>query len=281
MAYPFVAAPDHWSRNGVPVKAIAIHHAEGGGTVSWLTRPDGNSSHYVVEYSGRVVQMVREDRAAGSINPTLVRTTNDAPFTFEGVVVRYGVIANQECLGAHWRNPNAAVIAIEVEGFAKDGPNDKQRVALRQLVDDIRDRHPGVGVLGHRDWQSYKACPGRKIPWGDYGGHGKPQAAEEPDMRPFPVTLDPKVAAIRVGAQLYNLDLSTTDAPKVSNAPAASSPFSYRTGGVRYRGVFVATAGVPHLWLVKASDCTLSPLPAPPPVTAQVLGPGLYEVVKP
>lgn len=100
-------------------------------------------------------------------------------------------------------------------------------------------------------------------------------------MRPFPVTLDPKVAAIRVGAQLYNLDLSTTDAPKVSNAPAASSPFSYRTGGVRYRGVFVATAGVPHLWLVKASDCTLSPLPAPPPVTAQVLGPGLYEVVKP
>jgi hypothetical protein len=184
-SYPFVAAPDHWPRGGVPVRAIAIHHAEGGGTVSWLTRNDGNSSHYVVERSGRVVQMVREDRAAGSINPNLVRVDDDKPFTFMGEVITYGVTANKAALGEHWRNPNAAVIAIEVEGFAADGPNSAQRVALGHLVADIRSRHD-VSVLGHRDWQSYKACPGRKIPWADYGGHGKrssaPPVPEADDM---------------------------------------------------------------------------------------------------
>jgi hypothetical protein len=178
VAYPFVAAPDNWPRGGVPVKAIVIHHAEGGGTVSWLTRDDGNSSHYVVEYTGRVVQMVLEDRAAGSINPTLVRTDDDPPFIFEGESVTYGVTANKAALGDDWHNPNAAVIAIEVEGFAKDGPNANQRTALRSLVVDIRSRHPGVAALGHRDFQSYKACPGRKVPWLDYGGHGLFQ--EEP-----------------------------------------------------------------------------------------------------
>lgn len=172
MTYPFVAAPDHWPRNGVPVLAIAIHMAEGGGTVSWLMRPDGNSSHYVVERTGRVVQMVQEDRAAGSIDPTKVRTTDDAPFTFEGEVVIYGVTANKAGLGEHWRNPNAAVIAIEVEGFARYGPNAAQRPALKALVADIRTRHPGIPALGHRDWQAYKACPGKRIPWADYGGHG-------------------------------------------------------------------------------------------------------------
>lgn len=178
-AYPFVAAPDHWPRGGVPILAIAIHMAEGGGTVSWLTRNDGNSSHYVVERSGRVVQMVREDRAAGSINPKSVRNTDDAPFTFMGEVIRYGVTANKAALGVHWQNPNAAVIAIEVEGFAADGPNAAQRQALSSLVLDIRSRHPSLPALGHRDWQSYKACPGRKIPWFDYGGHGSATPAPE------------------------------------------------------------------------------------------------------
>jgi hypothetical protein len=185
-SYPFVAAPDNWPRGGVPVLAIAIHMAEGGGTVSWLTRDDGNSSHYVVERSGRVVQMVREDRAAGSINPNLVRTDDDKPFTFLGETIRYGVTANKAALGEHWRNPNAAVIAIEVEGYAADGPNAAQREGLGVLVADIRSRHPGVAALGHRDWQSYKACPGRKIPWVDYGGHGSVQS--EPDVSALKAT---------------------------------------------------------------------------------------------
>jgi hypothetical protein len=194
-AYPFVAAPDNWPRGGVPILAIAIHMAEGGGTVSWLTRNDGNSSHYVVERIGRVVQMVREDRAAGSINPTLVRLDDDAPFTFLGETIRYGVTANKAALGEHWRNPNAAVIAIEVEGYAVDGPNPAQRTSLVALVADIRTRHPRVAVLGHRDWQSYKACPGRKIPWVDYGGHGKAGTPAEPEVSVIKATPDGTVYA--------------------------------------------------------------------------------------
>ena len=151
MAYPFVAAPDHWPRGGVPVRAIAIHHAEGGGTVSWLTRND-----------------------------------DDKPFTFMGEVIVYGVTANKAALGEYWRNPNAAVIAIEVEGFAAEGPNAAQRISLGRLVVDIRTRHD-VPALGHRDWQNYKACPGRKIPWVDYGGHGN--AGPGDDMPGLKVTL--------------------------------------------------------------------------------------------
>jgi N-acetylmuramoyl-L-alanine amidase-like protein len=170
MSYPFVAAPDNWSRGDTPVRAIVIHMAEGGGTVSWLTHDDGNSSHYVVEYSGRIVQMVREDRAAGSINPTELRRTDDPAYTFEGERVVYGYSAAKKVLGSYWSNPNAAVIAIETEGFATDGPNVKQRAALKALVADIRTRYP-VPTLGHRDFQSYKRCPGKFIPWPDYGGH--------------------------------------------------------------------------------------------------------------
>lgn len=53
VATTFVAAPDHWSRDGKAIRAIVVHMAEGGGTVAWLTRDDGNSAHYVVEGSGR------------------------------------------------------------------------------------------------------------------------------------------------------------------------------------------------------------------------------------
>lgn len=171
MAYPFVAAPDNWSRNGKPIKAIVVHMAEGGGTVSWLTRNDGNSSHYVVEYTGRIVQMVYESRAAGSINPNALRTNNDAAYSYLGESVVYGATAAKKCLGTYWSDPNAVVIAIEVEGYAATGPNAKQRAALVSLIKDIRSRRGALPVLGHRDFQNYKACPGKRIPWVDYGHH--------------------------------------------------------------------------------------------------------------
>jgi hypothetical protein len=145
--------------------------AEGGGTVSWLTRNDGNSSHYVVEYDGDVVQMVPEAMAAGSMNPKLTRSTNDAAFVYLGSACRYGISALKAVLGAYYADPNAVVIAIEVEGFAAVGPNAHQRAALARLVKDIRRRRGALGTLGHRDQQAYKACPGKKIPWVDYGGH--------------------------------------------------------------------------------------------------------------
>lgn len=157
------------------IRAIVIHMAEGGGTVPWLTRPDGNSSHYVVEYSGRLVQMVREKNWAGSINPHAVRTNNDVPYIYLNEKITYGYSANRAALGDGWDNPNYHVIAIEVEGFAKDGPNAAQSDKLMDLVADIRRRYgKPLPTLGHRDFQNYKACPGKLIRWADYGGHGNP-----------------------------------------------------------------------------------------------------------
>ncbi len=172
------------------IRAICIHMAQGGGTVSHLTHVDGNSSHYVVEYSGRVVQMVRESHWAGSINPNLIRKDEDPRFQFLQSPVTFGRATVVATIGkTPANNPNRFVIAIEVEGFARKapkegkpgfdvranpggGPNPKQRAALAALVADIRARRgKRYPCLGHRDFQNYKACPGRRIPFIDYGGH--------------------------------------------------------------------------------------------------------------
>jgi hypothetical protein len=268
VTYPFVAAANDYGPRKGPVLAFVIHMAEGGGTVGFLSRPNqrGVSVHYVIEYSGRIVQMLHETRASGSLNPNDLRTTDGPP--------PFGASVGKATLGSWWKDPNSAVLSVEIEGFASVGPSDEQKVALRHLVDDIRTRFPDIGLLGHRDFQDYKACPGGYIPWDDIGGHGP--AHQEDPMQPFPVALDPKIAAINPGAQLYLFDL--TPGIKVSNAPAATSPYGYTTGGVHYRVVQVPTGGVPHLWLVKASDCTLTTVPSVPAGTATVLSPGLYEV---
>jgi hypothetical protein len=190
----WVAAPDHWSRLNTPIRAIVIHMAEGGNTVSWLTRDDNNSSHYVVEYDGEIVQMVNEARAAGSLKASSLRTTNDPPFTYLGERVIYGATAAKAALGAFWSNPNAAVIAIEVEGFASTGPNGKQRASLDRLVADIRSRRGPIPVLGHRDFQNYKACPGKHIPWPDYGGHAVRTAEEDIIVAPPLIVTKPEPA---------------------------------------------------------------------------------------
>lgn len=251
MAYTFVAAPDHWPRNGVPIKAIVIHMAEGGGTVSWLTRNDGNSSHYVVEYSGRIVQMVREDRAAGSLNPSHLRSNDDAAFMFLGESVQYGYTAAKRALGSYYSNPNAAVIAIEVEGYAGPntatkanplgGPNAEQREALKSLVADIRSRHGNLPCLGHRDFQNYKACPGKRIPWVDYGGHGKAAASpttppQETDIvKSFTVPEQPTLAAIKTGTWLYDNSELQPSSGNIQISPGRE---------LRYVGRFSATPDI-------------------------------------
>jgi hypothetical protein len=240
--------------------------AEGGGTVSWLTRNDGNSSHYVVEYTGRVVQMVLESRAAGSLNANLRRTNNDSPFTFLGESITYGYTAAKACLGTYWSNPNAAVIAIEVEGFAKDGPNAKQRVALKALVADIRSRHAKLPCLGHRDFQNYKACPGKLIPWVDYGGHAKAVASPtapstEDTVKTFIVPEQRTLAKVKTGTWLYDNSGLDASAGNIQISPGrelvyvgqfsttpdiriiAYEPAAGDTGGSS-RAYFVAAVGV-------------------------------------
>lgn len=212
MSYLFKQAV-HYSKGHKARKAIFVHMAEGGGTVSWLQNPKNPSvsAHYVVEYTGRVVQMVSENDSAWGINPSLLRTTNDSAFSFLGESVVYGVTAAKKALGTYWYDPNASGLTIEVEGYAKDGPNAAQRIALAALIRDIRRRWDNLPALGHRDFQNYKACPGHKIAWVDFGGHGKAVAAPIPPAPPTDtednvdfIFKTPKVATVASGTWLYD-----------------------------------------------------------------------------
>jgi hypothetical protein len=180
MTYPFVKAYAQYGRRKGPVKAFVVHMAEGGNTVAYLAKanPRNVSVHYVIERTGRIVQMVPESDASGSINPNDLRLTDDS----DGF---YGVTAAKAVMGEWWRDPNAAAITLEIEGFAAYGPNAAQSASLRVLVDDVRSRFPSMGLLGHRDFTSRKACPGKLIHWDELGGHGP---AEEEQLRSFTYT---------------------------------------------------------------------------------------------
>src|SRR3990167_9342469 len=167
MTYPFVAA--RWFTPGaiVQYRAIVIHHAEGGGTVTWLTQPTSDvSASHVIEYSGRIVQMVKDGDASHC------QHVSPEPYTSENYGI-YSSLTGRAVLGADgWADVNRYVFAVEIEGFRAKGPNDAQKVALKALVTDLRGRFPSIrGLLGHRDVQD-KSCPGGLIPWAEIGGHG-------------------------------------------------------------------------------------------------------------
>lgn len=220
------------------IKAITIHMAEGGGTVSWLARPDGNSSHYVIEYSGVIVQMVPERNWAGSINPRLVRKDNDDAYTFQDETIVYGRAAQLAAVGVTAAaDPNRYVIAFEVEGFAKAGPNSLQRGSIRALVNDIRRRRGPLACLGHRDWQNYKACPGHRIPWADYGGHARKVAyapptepPEDSDMGPFVTWEKPLQVLLKEDPKRpgHSVWLYSTDALKPDGKEKSLDPMPFR-----------------------------------------------------
>lgn len=285
-----------WSRNGAAVRAIVIHMAQGGGTAGHLDNLDGNSSHYVVDYNGNLIQMVPEAKAAGSMRASLTRTTNDPYFEYLGERIRYGVTALKTCLGALWSDPNRAVIAIETEGFAgraprlgesgydsranpEGGPNAKQRATLKAIVADIRRRRGALPCLGHRDQQAYKACPGKRIPWIDYGGHGVKStiAQDEDPMSIYTRTLESGRFIIKAGAAVSGWKPTATgwDAVKGLTASAETSgPYVARlarisgsaspsslievpiTNGGYFAGLYISTAEVEEV---------PNPAPEPPP----------------
>lgn len=260
MTYPFVHAKyDYGVRTG-PVKAFLIHMAEGGGTVAYLANNPlrGVSVHYVIEYSGRIVRMLDESHASGSVNPQDIRTTDDS----DGF---YGVTAAKAVMGSWWSNPNAAVISLEIEGFAKAGPNADQQNALVLLVTDVWSRYPGMGLLGHRDFADYKACPGTHIDWARLGGHGPAkEIPKEPPVDQFNAPTD-QLLGLPANAVLYtdtsltpdagNVILSSTrDLPLIGVFPSGTRIVAYKPG----------TATVPHSYFVKATVGTVKDAPPPP-----------------
>jgi hypothetical protein len=177
MAFPFVQAFHDLGPRKEPILGFIVHMAEGGGTVGFLSRKnrDGVSVHYVIERSGRIVQMLLESHMHSSIRirnkngTSAIRKTDDpgGPFGHSAAAAVLGDAAEvRKALG-----PNHATLAVEIEGFAKVGPNRLQNDALVTLVADIRKRHPRIGLLGHRD-HNVKGCPGRLIEWDRLGGHG-------------------------------------------------------------------------------------------------------------
>jgi len=196
MVIPYVQARYDYGRRIAPALALVVHMAEGGGTVGYLSREParGVSVHFVIERSGRIVQMLGLSRISGSVNPGKLRTTTDPPFTgYNGERVVYGAAPRRAVLGVWDGNPNQAIITVEVEGFAAAGPNAAQRVSIVRLYRHVVTMLPTLrGVLGHRDFASYKACPGKLIPWRNMslmvggGRHGMMTLAERSRVAEVP-----------------------------------------------------------------------------------------------
>jgi hypothetical protein len=230
MTYPFVKSAVDLGRARGPRLAFVIHMAEGGGTVGYLSRqnPNGVSVHFVIERSGRTVQMLGLERMHSSIRASAIRTTND-PDGFYGAAARTAIMGQwgdiRQTLG-----PNHASIAVEIEGFARDGPNTAQQAALKALYADLRRTFPGIRSLGHRDFASYKACPGKRIPWSQVGGHGRQPAP----IQEAPVA-DPLITAT---AKIVNTYL-----PRLLAAGDEEGVRLYTLRAIEYLSRIAASAG--------------------------------------
>lgn len=241
MIYPYVQSAVDLGRARGPRLALIVHLAEGGGTTGYLSRtdpinPNGVSVHFVIERSGRTVQMLGLDRMHTSIRTSTIRTTDD-PDGF------YGASAARAVMGA-WADtrgslgPNHASIAVEVEGFAREGPSRGQSLALKALYDDLRKTFPGIRALGHRDFASYKQCPGKLIDWQDLGGHG---AAPKPQEEQVIVVTIEKFPSPR-GVVAKNVPLRRFSATAELAPILSPNPYS----GLVDATVAIESSGIPR-----------------------------------
>lgn len=66
---------------------------------------------------------------------------------------------------AHEANSDGIGICL-AGNFEADTPTEEQLASTVDLIRDIRTRHPGISVIGHRDVMA-TACPGRFFPWAE------------------------------------------------------------------------------------------------------------------
>jgi hypothetical protein len=265
MSYPFVASYYRYGVARGPRLAVVWHMAEGYSTVGYLSRANGNgvSVHFVVDRYGKITQMLRFDEMGGSINTRDIRTTDDADGFFGRTAARavMGVWADtRQSLG-----PNHASIAVEVEGFALEGPSAVQRQAMAELWLYLQGKYANIRSLGHRDFQDYKRCPGKLIPWNSLGGHGT--QPPETDVIPAPITdEEPRIVTANAGHTWRELDGRTVvdnDRPALAER---ISPFGItNTSGTRLRATRPDTG---KRGLVTIVPATNDPVPTPEPEPA-------------
>jgi hypothetical protein len=252
LSFPYVQAYHDYGEAKGPRLGISWHMAEGGGTVGFLSRPNGNgvSVHFVIEASGNTVQMLPLSHANGSLRPTAIRTTDDPPYLWQGDPITYGATAAGAVLGDWHKDPNSATIGVEIEGFAKDGPNAAQGVAMAYLWGYLDGKYPGIRSLAHRDFADYKGCPGKRIPWGSVGGHGK-----EVEMK---AVTDETPAEITVSKGTAYRDLDGVTVLTIGQSALGWRPSPYASGSLR---AMYATVGNRRLVLVNPSG--VRPVPVP------------------
>jgi len=173
------------ARKASDVRGFMVHVAEGNNVAAYLSRnPARNVSvQYTVEADGSIVAMVPELRVAGSLNPAALRKGDD-----KGGY--YGRSHLDHALRGGVTNPNKYVIAVEVAGRHKDGPNAKQIASLVALFKDCKRRYPKIVPIAHRDQQDVKPCPGKtaamKTAFRLMGGHGRDYDPKPPTPKPEP-----------------------------------------------------------------------------------------------
>ena len=71
-------------------------------------------------------------------------------------------------IGAHCVNHNAHSIGVcyegglDIRGQPADTRTAEQKAAMRQLLEDLHQRYPRALIVGHRDLNPAKKCPGYK-----------------------------------------------------------------------------------------------------------------------
>ena len=292
MTYAFVQGLKYGTL--AQARGLAIHMAEGGGTVEYLradTSPParGVSVHFVCRYTGELVQMLRFTDTSGSINPRDLRTTDES---------YYGISHVKKVLGDGWADPNRYVISIEIEGFASKGPNPAQVTALRAWSADMRRQLPSLrGSLGHRDFQDYKGCPGTtaaiKQVFADSGGHGfwTQEAAPTGDAVPSFTVSHNTFVKVPKGGWLYD-DMSLKSSPgniqvdserELSQVGGFGSPavriveYDSPDGKVKDKAMYIhATKLVPGSTVVRnpvttTTNCEEAVKTATAPLSAQIV----------
>lgn len=271
--YPFVQSAVDLGRARGPRLAVVWHMAQGGGTVGYLAKPNPNgvSVHFVIEYSGRIVQMLDVTHMHTSLRTSDIRTTDD-PDGFYGATAARAVMGTWADIKHGTLGPNHASIGVEMEGFAATGPNAAQSVAMGTLWRDMSTRWPTIRSLGHRDFQDYKPCPGHRVPWALVGGHG---AGGGEDMAGLAVNLDVTHDAVPWDALGTAVLPKATSVRRVRDDARIPLPAGANLGIVQ-TGTLAADPAGAHVvvWnhngelvLTGRPQVTFTPLPRPvPPV---------------